>query len=233
MTVRIRILEGVDGELATPELLGPAPGLVVCHEWHGLNEHIKALCERLGKEGFVALAPDLYHGEVATDDARATELMQSLSTSGAMDDIAAAVATLKASPQSNGKVGVIGFCMGGAMTFAAAVSVLGIDCAVPFYGIPIDAYWDAEKMRVPIQAHFASRDGWAKPERARELADAVTARGGQMELFVYEAGHAFMREGDPSAYDEASATLAWSRAIAFLKQHLAVSEPAAEAAASE
>jgi carboxymethylenebutenolidase len=221
MTVRIRIRDGVEGDLAAPEPGAPAPGIVVCHEWHGLNARIQTLCDRFAQEGFVALAPDLYHGEVATDDEHAAALMTSLSTSAAMEDVAAAVATLKASPQSNGKVGVVGFCMGGAMAFAAAVSVGGIECVVPFYGIPIDAYWDAEKVRVPIQAHFASKDGWAKADRAREHADAVVAKGGSMELFVYEAGHAFMRADDPTAYDAEAAALAWPRAIAFLKQHLA------------
>jgi carboxymethylenebutenolidase len=220
MTVRIRITEGIEGALAAPEGPGTAPGVVICHEWHGLNAGIEALCDRFASEGFVALAPDLYHGEVATNDERAAELMQALSTSAAMEDVAASVATLKASPQSNHKVGVVGFCMGGAMSFAAAVSVLGIECAVPFYGIPIDAYWDAEKVRVPIQAHFSATDAWAKPDRAREFEAAVNARGGQMELFVYDAQHAFMREGDASRYDAQAAALAWSRAIAFLRKHL-------------
>lgn len=219
MTVRIRIGDGVEGELAVPEAT-KAPGVIVVHEWHGINDTVRDLCERFASEGFVALAPDLYHGEVATDDEAAAALMQKLSTSGAMEDIAAAVATLRASPQASGKVGVVGFCMGGAMAFAAAIAVDDIDCAVPFYGIPIEAYWDAAKVRAPIQAHFAQHDGWAKADRAAEYCEAVNAGGGSMELFVYDAGHAFMRPGEGGPYHAESAALAWERAIAFLKAKL-------------
>lgn len=220
MTVRIRIREGVEAELAVPESSGPAPGVIVIHEWHGLNDSVKKIAERFSTEGFVALAPDLYHGEVATDDARAAELMQQLSTSAAMEDIAAAVKTLKESPQSNKRVGVVGFCMGGAMAFAAAVSVDDIQCAVPFYGIPIEAYWDPTKVRVPIQAHFAKTDNWAKAEKAEAFAKAVEEGGGSMELHVYDAGHAFMRHGDATTYHPESAGLAWARALEFLRRHL-------------
>lgn len=220
MTVRIRIREGVDGELAVPESSGPAPGVIVVHEWHGLVDSVRVIAERFATEGFVALAPDLYHGEIATDDARAAELMRQLSTSVAMEDIAAAVRTLKESPQSNKKVGVVGFCMGGAVAFAAAVAVDDIQCAVPFYGIPIEAYWDPSKVRVPIQAHFAKTDNWAKAEKAAEFAKALEARGGSMELHVYDAGHAFMRAGDPAVYHPESAGLAWARTLEFLRRHL-------------
>lgn len=221
MTVRIRIRDGVEAELAVPETAGPSPGVIVVHEWHGLNDGIKTLAERFATEGFVAIAPDLYHGEIATDDARAAELMQQLSTSAAMEDIAAAVKTLKESPQSNKKVGVVGFCMGGAMAFAAAVSVDDIECAVPFYGIPIEAYWDPKKVRVPLMAHFAKNDGWAKADRAVEFAEGVRANGGSMELHLYDAGHAFMRVGDARAYHPESAGLAWARTLEFLRRQLA------------
>lgn len=220
MTVRIRIRDGLDGELATPEVAGSAPCVVVVHEWHGLNAGVRGLCDRFAEEGFVALAPDLYHGEVATNDERAAELMNRLSTKDAMDDLAASVAYLKAASTTPTSIGVVGFCMGGAMAFAAATAVSGITCAVPFYGIPTAAYWDPAKVRVPIQAHFATHDAWAKADRAREHAAAVNAKGGHMELFVYEAGHAFMREGDPETYDAAAAALAWSRTIAFLRERL-------------
>lgn len=221
MTTRIRIAEGVEGELATPEPGTTGPGLVLCHEWYGITDVVRAHCDRFAAEGFVTLAPDLYHGEVASDDASAAALMQALSTRRAMEDVDAAVRTLRASPQVQGEIGVIGFCMGGAMAFSAAIAVDGIACAVPFYGIPIEAYWDPTKVRVPIQAHFASRDEWAKPERAATFAEGVRAHGGEMELHVYEASHAFMREGDAKAYDAESAALAWERTLAFLRSKLA------------
>jgi len=118
------------------------------------------------------------------------------------------------------KVGVTGFCMGGAISFAAATTVMGLSCSVPFYGIPRADYFEAAKMRCPLQAHFAQRDDWARADRAQELADAVNARGGSMELFVYDAGHAFMREGDPAAYAPEQAKIAWARATEFLHAKL-------------
>jgi carboxymethylenebutenolidase len=192
----------------------------VAHEWWGLNDDVRSLCERFAGEGFVALAPDLYHGEHTTDATRAAQLMQELETPKAMEDLAATVAALRAHPRCNGNVGIVGFCMGGAMSFAAAASVEGIRCAVPFYGIPVAPYWDAARLRVPIQAHFAKHDGWAKPERAAKMRDEVDARGGSMELFVYDANHAFMRAGDPAVYSAESAALAWPRAVGFLHAHL-------------
>lgn len=217
MTDTTQIREGLAGALALPAS-GTGPGLVVIHEWHGLTSGVKRLVDRFASEGFVALAPDLYHGEVATDDARAGQLMHAMKTSVAMQDIAASVMALQA--RGCTKVGVVGFCMGGAMAFAAASAVDGLACAVPFYGVPMAEYWDATKIRIPIQAHFAKVDGWAKADLAQELANAVNARGGKMELHIYDAGHAFMREGDPKVYDAASAKIAWPRAVTYLHAHL-------------
>ncbi len=222
MTQRIHIADGVDAELAAPEPGGGAvPGVIVCHEWYGVTDHVRSLCERFAGEGFVAIAPDLYHGEVAHDDESAGKLMEALSTRVAMNDIHAAAQALRRSPQvGDRKIGVVGFCMGGAMAFSAAVAVDGIACAVPFYGIPIDAYWDPTKVRVPVQAHFAKEDRWAKADKAAAFRDAVIEHGGSMELHVYDAGHAFMRAGDPKTYDAASAGVAWARMLEFLRAHL-------------
>lgn len=220
MTERIRIADDVDGELATPGGDGKVPGLIVVHEWWGMNDDIRRLCDRFAGEGFLALAPDLYHGETATDAAQAGQLMQKLSTAAAMQDVAAALARLRSDPRCSGKVGITGFCMGGAMAFAAATSVDGLEVAVPFYGIPIPGFFDATKVKCPIQAHFAEHDEWAHADRAAKFRDEVVARGGAMELHVYDAGHAFMREGDPDAYHAESAEAAWARAVAFLREKL-------------
>lgn len=217
MTETTQIREGLSGALALPKG-GSGPGLVVIHEWHGLTDGVRHLVDRFATEGFVALAPDLYHGEVTTDDARAGQLMHAMKTSVAMRDIAAAVAALHA--RGCKKVGIVGFCMGGAMAFAAASAVDGLACAVPFYGIPTAEYWDATKIRIPIQAHFAKVDAWAKVEKAEALVMELSALGREMELHVYDAGHAFMREGDPKVYDAASAQIAWSRAVKYLHAKL-------------
>ena len=220
MTETIEIKPGVTGALAGPAGEGQAPGLLVIHEWHGVTDGIRALCTRFAGEGFLALAPDLYHGQVATDDETAAGLMNALSTESAMDDLRAAVATLAAHPRCNGKVGIVGFCMGGAMAVAAAGAVEGLVCAVPFYGLPRPDFFDPSKVKCPIQAHFAANDGWAVPDKAAAFRDGVNAHGGAMELHVYDAGHAFMREGDARVYDAASAASAWTRTTAYLHRHL-------------
>ncbi|MCA9607480.1 MAG: dienelactone hydrolase family protein [Myxococcales bacterium] len=195
------------------------PGLVVCHEWWGLNDEIGAQCERFAAEGFVAMAPDLYGQPPTTDEARAMELASGLVTEDAMERVAASVRALSARTGGR-KVGVTGFCLGGAMSFAAAASVPGISAAVPFYGNARSDYMVAKRMRCPIQAHFAEDDPYARAEPAVNLARDVRTAGGRMDLFFYEAGHAFMRKSDPSAYHEPSATKAWARAIEFLRHEL-------------
>jgi carboxymethylenebutenolidase len=192
-------------------------GVVVIHEWHGLVPSVKAIADRFAAEGFLAIAPDHYHGQVATDDARAGQLMQAMVTRDAVAEIAQAVTFLR--DRGCTSVGVIGFCMGGALAFAAAAAVEGLTCAVPFYGIPIAEYWDAAKMRVPIQAHFVRVDNWAKAERAEEMQKQIRARGGHMDLFVYDAPHAFMRADDPKVHNAEAAAAAWPRALDFLRSH--------------
>lgn len=194
------------------------PGLVVLHEWWGLNDGIRARAERFAAEGFTTLAPDLYGQEPTADAEKAAALATALQTESAMEIVARCVREL--SRRTRRKVGVTGFCLGGAMTFAAAASVEGISAVVPFYGNARPDYMLADRMRCPIQAHFAYDDPYAKGEPAIDLARDLRTRGRRMDLFFYEAGHAFMREEDAEAYDAEAATLAWTRAIEFLKTEL-------------
>ncbi|MBX3269659.1 MAG: dienelactone hydrolase family protein [Sandaracinaceae bacterium] len=194
------------------------PGIVVIHEWWGLNDELRAQCARFAAEGFVALAPDLYDRPATTDPAEALARASALRTEDATERVARCVRELRG--RGAPKVGVTGFCLGGAMAFAAAASVEGLSAAVPFYGNARADYMVAERMRCPIQAHFAEGDPFARAEPAVGLARDVRAAGGRMDLFFYEAKHAFMRESDPDAYHEPSATLAWERAIAFLHAEL-------------
>jgi carboxymethylenebutenolidase len=211
----------IEGARAEPAGAGKAGGLVVVQEWWGLSDHIKALCDRFAEAGFVALAPDLYHGKRPATKGEAAQAMGALDKPRAVAEIGEAVAHLRADPRCNGKVAVTGFCLGGALTLAAACRLDGLAAAVPFYGLPdlpIDEYAHA---KAPIQAHFAQRDDWAKAPVAEEIQKKVRAGGGAMDLFVYDAGHAFMRSSDPEVYDAASAKVAWERAVVFLKKHLA------------
>lgn len=208
------------GEIAFPGGTGKAPGLVLIQEWHGVNDHIRSLVDRFAAAGFITLAPDLYHGVVAKDDTEAGQMMNALDGRRAMDDIAGAVAFLKADPRFGGKVGITGFCLGGAYTFAATSAIEGLAAAVPFYGVPPMERLDFARMKAPILAHFATRDGWASVSKAEEIKKGIDAHGGSMRLEVYEADHAFMRDTNPASYAPEAAKLAWERTLAFLHQHL-------------
>jgi carboxymethylenebutenolidase len=211
----------LSGAYAAPAGSGRAGGVVVVQEWWGLSDYIKSVCDRLAQAGFVAVAPDLYRGAMAKSKAEAAQMMGALDTKQAVTDIGDGVALLRGDARCNGRVAVLGFCMGGALTFAASAQVEGLAAVVPFYGLPQLPKEAFAKVKVPIQAHFASKDDWAKASSAKAIQEVVQASGGSMDLYVYESGHAFARSTDAEVYDEANAKVAWGRAIEFLKKNLA------------
>lgn len=211
----------VNGALAEPSGTGKAPAVVLVQEYWGLNDHVKSLVDRLGSEGFLVVAPDLYHGKLAKDAAEAGQLMTALDTLEAMKEIGATATFLKGHARGNGKVGVVGFCLGGALSFAAACHVEGLSAVVPFYGVPPADKVDYAKVTAPVLAHFAKVDQWATVEKAEAIKVQIEATGHSMQLEVYDAGHAFVNDTRPEAYDEKSAKLAWQRTVDFLKKHLA------------
>ncbi len=198
------------------------PGIVVIQEWWGLNDQICGVADRFARAGYNALAPDLYKGRVTQKPDEANHMMNGLDFAGASDqDIAGAVAHLAGQDGGKGgsKVGVMGFCMGGALTIAAAARVPGIACGVPFYGIPPAQLADPAKIRIPIQGHFANKDDWCTPEAVDGLEKAMAGAGNAPEVHRYDAAHAFANERS-EAYDVKSATAAWERMLAFLGKHL-------------
>lgn len=207
---------GIEGELAEPSGDGKAPALVLIQEWWGVNDHIRTLVDRFAKDGFVVVAPDLYHGRVTTDSGEAGKMMNELDTLQAVKEIGAAVAYLKEHPRSNGKVGVTGFCLGGALTLASACFVPGLSAAVSFYGIPPGDKVDYSKATLPVMMHIAKKDGWVTPEKAEEVKKQLK----DVELHLYDADHAFVNDTRPEVYDEKNAKLAWDRSVAFFKKHL-------------
>jgi carboxymethylenebutenolidase len=209
----------VTGALALPAGDEKAPGLVLVQEWWGVNDHIRSLADRFAAAGFVTLAPDLYHGKIAKDAAEAQELMTALDGKRAMTDIAAATQHLLAHPRVTGKIGVTGFCMGGAYALVAATRIPAISAAVPFYGIPPAGRADFALAR-PIMAHFSATDQWATVAAAEAIKKEVEAAGGSMVLHVYDAEHAFMNDTRPEVYSPKDAKLAWDRTITFLHQQL-------------
>jgi carboxymethylenebutenolidase len=211
----------VSGLLAEPSGAAKAPSLVLLQEWWGINDHVRSLADRLAKEGFLVVVPDLYHGKTTKDPGEAAALMTALDTLAAMKEVAGATAFLKAHARGNGKVGVIGFCMGGALALASACHVEGLSAIVPFYGIPPAEKVDYAKVTAPILAHVAKKDEWVTVAKADALKAQLDGLGKSMVLEVYDAGHAFVNDTRPEAYDAPSAKLAWERSIDFLNKHLA------------
>ena len=195
-----------------------APGVILIQEWWGLNDHIKDLADRLAAAGLTTLAPDLYRGRLTTDADEANHLMTGLDFGDAThQDLRGAVDFLA---QRGQPVGVTGFCMGGALTVAAAVHLKGVSAAVCFYGIPPAEFADPAQIRIPFQGHFATKDGWCTPAAVAQLESAMKAAGQSPDLHHYEADHAFVNKTRPEVYNEACATLAWNRTVTFLQQYL-------------
>jgi len=198
------------------------PAIVVIQEWWGLNDQIKGVADRFAKAGYNALAPDLYKGRVTQKPDEANHMMSGLDFVGASDqDIAGAVKHLAGlgGDKGGGKVGVMGYCMGGALTIAAAARVPGIACGVPYYGVPPPQLADPAKIGIPIQGHFANKDDWCTPQLVNDFEKAMAAGGHKPEIFRYDAAHAFANERSP-AYDATAAKQAWDRTMAFLGRHL-------------
>jgi carboxymethylenebutenolidase len=208
------------GEIAEPSGSAKAPGLLVIQEWWGVNDHIRSLVDRFAADGFLAFAPDLFHGKTTKDGGEAAKLVQTLDWKVAIEDVAGAAALLASHPRCTGKVGIVGFCMGGAVALASAAKVPGLSAAVPFYGIP-DASTDFSGVSCAIQGHYAKKDQYIKPEYATALKDKLEKAGKSVELHFYEADHAFANDTRPEVHDPAATKVAWVRAVTFLKSHLA------------
>jgi carboxymethylenebutenolidase len=215
-----------DGYLATPDG-GSGPGVLVIQEWWGLVPQIKGVCDRLAGEGFCALAPDLYHGEVAehTEMDKAGELMSSLPPDRAARDMAGAIDHLLGLDAVTGeRVGVIGFCMGGLLTLMiSALEGERVAAAVPFYGAPLgDDEPDWSGLTAAVEGHFAEEDDFFPADAVRDLEGRLQAMGKDVHITFYPGtGHGFANEYDPLGNrDEAAAAQAWDRAVAFLRSKL-------------
>lgn len=214
------------GYLVTPST-GSGPGVLVIQEWWGLDSGIKAMADRLGAAGFVALAPDLYHGELAghTEMDKAGRLMQSLPPDRAGRDMSGAVDYLSSHPAVTSKgIGVVGFCMGGMLSFIIAANRPDkVKAVVPFYGFPQGpAEPDWSKMTASVSGHMAEHDDFFPPAAARALETRLKAMGKQVTLTVHPGtGHAFM--APHNALGTLNATLAaqiWPTVVSFLHETL-------------
>ena len=209
------------GYLARPAS-GSGPGLVVLQEWWGLVDHIKDVADRFAAEGFVVLAPDLYRGDSTTDPDDAGRKMMALDIGRAGQDVAAAVDHLRGlDAVAPKKVAVMGFCMGGQLALQAAVEHGDtVTCGVDFYGIHPSVQLDFAKLKVPVLAHFGTGDEFVDEASARGLIASIRDAGGSIDPHFYETGHAFFNDARPDASDEASAKLAMTRTLEFLRTQL-------------
>lgn len=205
------------GYYAKPSAGANAPGVVVIQEWWGVNDQIKGVADRLAGIGYRALVPDLYQGKVTLDAAEAEHMMKNLKFGDATNqDIRGAAQYLK---KAGTKVGVMGFCMGGALTVLASVYVREVDAAVCWYGVPPEAAADTRTIVIPFQGHFARQDQ-AFPASQVEAFEARLREGKvKYELYWYDAYHAFGNEKGPY-YNAEAAKLAWQRSTDFLAKHL-------------
>ncbi|MFJ2112646.1 MULTISPECIES: dienelactone hydrolase family protein [unclassified Streptomyces] len=211
------------GYLAVPPA-GHGPGVIVIQEWWGLTAHIKDITDRFAQAGFVALAPDLYGGEVAHDSEEALRMMLELPTARGVELLEGAVGYLLDRPETDGDtVGTVGFCMGGGFVLSLAAEDQRVSAAVPFYGVNKDGVPDFSRLKAQILGHYGELDDTVPLAALEELRTTIESQSGTAPvLHVYPgAGHAFFNDGRSEAYHADSAALAWERTLAFLREQLA------------
>ena len=210
-----------DGYLAIPEK-GSGPGVVVIQEWWGLVDHIKDICDRFAAAGFVALAPDMYHGKVAKSPDEAGKMMMALRIDEVEKDLGGTVQyLLNHDATTSKKVGTVGFCMGGALSLYAASKNPGVGACVIFYGIHPNVKPDLPNLQVPVLGIFAEKDRSVPPAAVHELERQLKAQGKSVETHIYPGtDHAFFNDQRPEVYNAAAANDAWRRTLEFFRGHL-------------
>ena len=209
----------VTASLALPDA-GVAPGVLLIHEWWGLNDQIKSVAAELANLGYVALAVDLYNGESADTADGARALMEAVNAEEATQTLTAWNAWLRDHERSNGKVATIGWCFGGGWSLNASIAA-PVDATIIYYGSVQQPADKLESLRGPVLGHFATQDGWINEKMVNGFKDAMAeaGRGDLLTVHWYETDHAF---ANPSGarYDEEDAALSWERTREFLKEHI-------------
>jgi len=209
------------GYVARPDGAGPFPGVIVIQEWWGLEEHIKDVARRFARAGFVALAPDLYHGQVATEPDEARKLAMSMDRERAAKEIDGAIAWLRGRPYVEPeKAGVIGFCMGGSLSLFAACRNPNVGAAAVFYGGNMGDLDQVKQLHGPMFGAFGADDQSIPLDRIEELRGALSGAGKQFEIKVYPgAPHAFFNDTRDSFRAEAAQD-AWEKSLALFRANL-------------
>jgi carboxymethylenebutenolidase len=211
------------GYLANPTG-AKAPSVVVIQEWWGLVDHIKDIVDRFAREGFVAVAPDLYHGQTTKSPDEAGKLLMALNIVQAEKDLRGTIQYLLSLEQTAGdRVGVVGFCMGGQLALYAACSNATVGACVDYYGIHPNVHPLISQLRAPVLGFFGEKDSSVKPEAVRKLEERLNSAGKQVEFHIYAgANHAFFNDTRPEVYNETLARRSWERTLQFLREHLNV-----------
>jgi carboxymethylenebutenolidase len=215
----------VQGYLAEPQQAAGASAIVVIQEWWGINPQIRGVADRLAGAGYIALVPDLFRGKSTVEAAEADHLMKALNFGdAASQDIRGAVQFLKT---RSGKVGVTGFCMGGALALLAMGAAPEIDAGLVFYGCPPLEYIDATRIKAPLQAHWATQDQFFPIATVDQLEVKLREAKVNFDFHRYLAHHAFTNETavgpgriPQTQFDPVWSQLAWDRAFRFLGRSL-------------
>ncbi len=214
--------ETVSGYLAAPGGGGKKPAIVVIHEWWGLNDWARGKADGFAKQGYVALAIDLYRGKVATDSDTAHQLMRGMPDDRALRDLKAAVAYLRARGDvDSAKVGSVGWCMGGGLSLNLAVAEPTLSGAVIYYGHLMTDPSTIASLKVPLLGNFGGEDQGIPAKDVEEFAAAAKKDGHSVDFKIYpDAGHGFASSRDPKVFRPADARDADARTDAFLERVL-------------
>jgi len=209
------------GHFAAPNT-GKGPAVVVIQEWWGLVPHIEDVVERLAKEGFAAMAPDLYHGKTAKSPDDAGKMLMELDAERAEREIAGAGEWLLQQPACSSKTyGVVGFCMGGALAQYTGSQESKVGAVVSFYGGFKKVSIDWNNLRAPILLIYGEKDQGVPPEQGRQLEQQLKKMGKNVQLLVYPgAGHAFFNDMRKEVYKPDAAADAWKRMLEFFRSNL-------------
>ncbi len=207
----------VSAALALPAAV-QGPAVMLVHEWWGLNDQIKSVAAEFAKQGYLALAIDLYGGAVAKTPDQARSLMRSVQPEAATDTVASWLGWLKAESRGNGRVATVGWCFGGGWSLNASLAA-AVDATIIYYGNVAKNADQLKSLRGPVLGHFATRDRWINKQMVEGFAQAMKAAGKSLEQHWYEADHAFANPTQ-ARYDAEDAKLAWERTLAFLKANL-------------
>jgi carboxymethylenebutenolidase len=215
----------VQGYLARPQKLEGAPAVVVIQEWWGLNDQIRGVADRYAQCGYLALVPDLFRGTTTVEEVEANHLLDGLDFGDAAgQDVRGAVQYLK---QHAERVGVTGYCMGGALTLLALCQAPEVSAAVVWYGFPPLDYIDASKIKVPVLGHWATQDAFFPAETVDTLETKLTDAKVDVEFHRYLAHHAFANETavgpgriSRTQFDPVWSQQAWDRTLTFFGRTL-------------